>query len=139
MLVLHYNFLFKFFQLALAHLGELFVHIFPGDEHRFEVLRVRECLRACYLTHKVRLAVVCRVVDSTFKFRLRVLHSLDVGDLEVIDRGLGGLLGVFVPVLSLHNLIKSLLGLPLGLILNFFSHYYFGLVYHRERERQVVL
>jgi hypothetical protein len=116
----------KVVDLFLFHLGQLFHHVVARDEDSVEVLLLREC-------GPLRFNLGLEVWLSVGPWhKLEALHLLFgvqslkvVRDLQVVDRRLIWLLGVLVPILTLHHVVEAILRFPvplilfLGLLLNF--------------------
>lgn len=139
MLVRDNNFAVKVLLFLFPQFGHFLVYAFAREEHSLEVGRVTESLWPPDLALKVRLAIIRRVISGLDQLVLRVLHRHDVGDLEVLNSGLSGLLGVFVPVLFFHNVVKAGFGLPFGFVFQFLFHCDLVLIDERECEGEVLL
>lgn len=117
----------------LLHLLHLFHHVVARDEHGLEVIGVGEELIFIFVFAWIRLfslGVSLKALEKPLGF----FHLLEVRVLEALDCGRVGSLRVLVPVLSLHDVVESTLGLPAALVLLF--RILLDLIFVDEREAQ---
>jgi hypothetical protein len=113
MLIFNHNFFVEIVNLFLLLLSKFFNHVLSGDEDCFEVVRVRECVaNYFYFRFEVRLAVVCRHVLETFQLFFGFSSLLVVRNRQLMHGEIIWTLWMLVPILSLHDIVKTGLGLP---------------------------
>ena len=123
----------------LAHLSELLDHVVARDEHGVKILFFRESRSlGFYFRLEVRLPIFsgnkCESLHSLFGFQgLNVVRNLQIVDCRLI-----GSLGMLIPVLSFHDIIKSILSLPSSFIFLFGLHLNLILVHDWESQTEML-
>jgi hypothetical protein len=124
----HDHLLVPVIDLFLAHLSLFFHHVISRDKYGIEILLIRKGgSLSLHFGLKVWLAVFswdeCVALKLIFSF-----EGLDeVWNLQVINCRLIRFLGMLVPVLSFHNIVKTAFSFPSSLI--FLFCFLFNLVF----------
>lgn len=128
-MVVGYNdFLVPIIDLFLLHFSFLFDHIITRNKHSIEIRSLRESSSLSFdLGLEVRLSILPRHILEPFKLHFSFPSLLVVRDQQIRYFSLIRSLWMFIPVLTLHNVIKSSLSFPSSLIvlLSFLSHLIF--------------
>jgi hypothetical protein len=112
----------------LLHFSFLFDHIITRNKHSIEIRSLRESSSLSFdLGLEVRLSILPRHILEPFKLHFSLPSLLVVRDQQIRYFSLIRSLWMFIPVLTLHNVIESSLSFPSSLIvfLCFLSHLIF--------------
>ena len=138
-LIGHDHLLVEVIDLFLAHLSLFFHHVVSRDEDGIEILLLREGgSLSLHFGLKVWLAVFSWDKSVALKLGLGFKGLNVMWNLQVVNGGLIRSLGMLVPVLSLHHIVKTTFSFPGFLIVLFCFLFNLIFIYDWESETEII-